>query len=165
MVKEDAKSVDRDERGLLRVIRFSSAFSLGLMAALFFSVKQVTPDLRCELSVGSGIAFMVGAIFSWLFWRAVFKEEKTGKRAERRNRRVWFATLSVLLSLATAAAFVLALKGVGKDRLGEMIQGTCLAVFALAGVSLLLWRVARFLESDSKRTPDPDPKPDQKSRA
>ena len=70
-----------------------------------------------------------------------------------------------LLSLATAAAFVLALKGVGKDKLGEMIQGTCLAVFALAGVGLLLWRVARFLESDSKRTTDPDPKPDQKSRA
>ena len=67
MVKEDAKSVDRDERGLLRVIRFSSAFSLGLMAALLFSVKQVTADLRCEPSVGSGIAFMVGAIFSWLF--------------------------------------------------------------------------------------------------
>jgi len=30
MVKDDAKSVDRDERGLLRVIRFSSAHGCDL---------------------------------------------------------------------------------------------------------------------------------------
>ena len=153
-MKDDAKSVGRDDRDLLRVIRFSSALSLGLMAALLFSVKQVTPDLRCELSAGSGIAFLVGATFSWLFWRVVFKVDKPGKRTGPGKRRVLFAALSVLLSLATVAAFVFALKGVGNEKLREIIQGTLLAVFALAGVGFLLWRIARFLESDSKRADD-----------
>ena len=124
------------------------------MAALLFSVKQVTPDLRCELSAGSGIAFLVGATFSWLFWRVVFKADKPGKRTGPGKRRVLFAALSVLLSLATVAAFAFALKGVGNEKLREIIQGTVLAVFALSGVGFLLWRIARFLESDSKRADD-----------
>jgi len=158
-VKDGAKSVDRDDRDLLRVIRFSSAVSLGVMAALLFSVKQVTPDLRCELSAGSGIAFLVGAALSWLFWRVVFKVDS--KRTGPGKRRVWFAALSVLLSLATVAAFAFALKGVGNEKLREIIQGTLLAVFALAGVGFLLWRIARFLESDSKRAAEDTP-PDTK---
>jgi len=161
-VKDGAKSVERDDRDLLRVIRFSSAFSLGLMAALLFSVKQVTPDLRCELSAGSGIAFLVGATFSWLFWRVVFKMDS--KRTGPGKRRVLFAAtvaLSVLLSLATVAAFAFALKGVGNEKLREIIQGTLLAVFALSGVGFLLWRIARFLESDNKRVTEDTP-PDSK---
>ena len=43
-------AMTNSERGLHRVIQFSSAFSLGLMAAFLYSVKQVTPELRCELS-------------------------------------------------------------------------------------------------------------------
>ena len=158
-MKDGAKSVERDDRDLLRVIQFSSAFSLGLMAALLFSEKQVTPDLRCELSAGSGIAFLVGATFSWLFWRVVFKVD--GKRTGPGKRRVLFAALSVLLSLATVAAFAFALKGVGNEKLREIIQGTLLAVFALSGVGFLLWRIARFLESDNKRVTEDTP-PDSK---
>src|SRR2546429_8151285 len=140
------------------------------MAALLFSVKQVTPDLRLELSAATGIAFVVGAAFSWLFWRVVFKEDKANGKtgaavANRRKRRVLFAALSVLLSLATAAPFVFALKGVGNEKLREIIQGTLLAVFALAGVGFLLWRIARFLESDSKRGTDGGSEPDPKSPA
>ena len=108
--------------------------------------------MRCELSAGSGIAFLVGATFSWLFWRVVFKMDS--KRTGPGKRRVLFAALSVLLSLATVAAFAFALKGVGNEKLREIIQGTVLAVFALSGVGFLLWRIARFLESDSKRADD-----------
>ena len=131
------------------------------MAALLFSVKQVTPDLRCELSAGSGIAFLVGAAFSWLFWRVVFKVDKPGEKTGAGKRRVLFAALSVLLSLATVAAFAFALKGVGNEKLREIIQGTLLAVFALSGVGFLLWRIARFLESDNKRVTEDTP-PDSK---
>jgi len=115
--------------------------------------------LRCELSAGSGIAFLVGATFSWLFWRVVFKVDS--KRTGPGKRRVLFAALSVLLSLATVAAFAFALKGVGNEKLREIIQGTLLAVFALSGVGFLLWRIARFLESDNKRVTEDTP-PDSK---
>ncbi|PYK98981.1 MAG: hypothetical protein DME19_10400 [Verrucomicrobia bacterium] len=161
-MKHDAKSVDRDDRDLLRVIRFSSAVSLGLMAAFLFSVKQVTPDLKCEFSVGSGVAFLAGMAFSWLFWRVVFKEAKTGKTAGRRKGRAWFAALSVLLSLASGGAFAFALKGVGNEKLMEILQGTVIALFALSGVGFLFWQAIRFLENDSKRATEDAPPPDAK---
>ncbi|HKS35566.1 MAG TPA: hypothetical protein VJW76_00150, partial [Verrucomicrobiae bacterium] len=71
------KHATSDDR-LLRLIQFSSAFSLGLMAAFLYSVKQVTPELRCELSVGTGIAFVAGAAFSWAFFRIALKLDDSG---------------------------------------------------------------------------------------
>ena len=81
--------------------------------------------------------------------------------AEFSDSRADLAALSVLLSLATVAAFAFALKGVGNEKLREIIQGTLLAVFALSGVGFLLWRIARFLESDNKRVTEDTP-PDSK---
>jgi high-affinity Fe2+/Pb2+ permease len=152
------KDATTDDGGLLRLIQFSSAFSLGLMAAFLYSVKQVTPELRCELSAGTGIAFIAGAVFSRVFFRIALKLEDSGARSieaggvfRRRVRRRSFLALSVVLSLATAGAFAFALRGVEDDKLMEIVQGTVIALFALAGVGALLWRVARFLEKDSKR--------------
>jgi cytochrome bd-type quinol oxidase subunit 2 len=129
------------------------------MAAFLYSVKQVMPDLRYELSAGSGIAFVLGAAFSWLLLRLAFKlDDSSAGRVEAggffgiRGRRRLFLGLSVLLSLATAGAFALALKGVGNEQLLEVVQGTVIALFALCGVGFLLWRCARFLEKDSQRT-------------
>ena len=144
---------------MLRVIQLTSAFSLGLMAAFLYSVKQVTPELRCELTAASGIAFVIGATFSWVFWRIVLKRDdsgeedgKTGSPIRRRGRHRMILALSILLSLATIAAFAFALKGIGNDKLLEIVQGTVIAVFALCGIGFLLWQTARFLEKDSKRT-------------
>lgn len=153
-------AITANDRGLLRVIQFSSAFGLGLMAAFLYSVKQVTPELRCELSAGTGIAFVAGAAFSWVFWRITLKHDdsgegriKAGGLFRRRGRHRVFLALSVLLSLATVAAFAFALKGIGNDKLIEIVQGTVIAVFALSGIGFLLWETARFLEKDSKRNP------------
>ncbi|HKS36594.1 MAG TPA: hypothetical protein VJW76_05355, partial [Verrucomicrobiae bacterium] len=79
------------------------------------------------------------------------KSIDAGGLFRRRGGRRLFLVLSIVLSLATIAAFAFALRGVGDDKLMEIIQGTVIAIFALAGVGVLLWRVARFLEKDSKR--------------
>ena len=73
-----------------------------------------------------------------------------------------FAALSVLLSLATVAAFAFALKGVGNEKLMEILQGTVIALFALSGVGFLFWQAIRFLENDSKRATEDAPPPDAK---
>ena len=150
---------DANQRGLVRVVQFSSAFSLGLMAAFLYSVKQVTPELRCELSVGTGMAFLAGAAFSWAFLRIAFKLDDSGagsagrgRQFGRSGRRRLFLALSVILSLATAATFAFALRGVANDKLMEVVQGSVIAVIALSGVGFLLWQTARFLERDRQRT-------------
>ena len=149
-----------NDRALMRVIRISATLSLGLMAAFLFSIKQVTPDLKCQLSPGTGIAFVVGAVFSWVFWRVVFKTEPVDPDhpvvQARRRRGAVFVVLCVLLCLATATAFALALKGVGNEKLIEVIQGAAIALFALSGIGFLLWQSARFLDRDSKRATGDD---------
>lgn len=134
-----------NDRGLIRVVQFSSAVGLGFMAAFLYSIKQVTPELKWEVSPGTIVAFVGGAAFSWLFWRVVFRGNVSLRQ------RIWFVALSALLGLGTLAAFAFALRGVGNEKLLEVVQGTVLAFLALAGIGLLFWKVARYLEADSRR--------------
>ena len=62
----------KDDRALIRVIKFSSATGLGTMAAILYSVKQVTPVLRYEISFGTGLSFLLAVVLSWAYWRLLF---------------------------------------------------------------------------------------------
>ena len=145
-----------NDRDLTRVIKCSSAVALGLMAAFLYSIKQVTPELRYEISLGTGISFVAAAALSWAFWRLVFGKPNSSENDLPKRRKRWFIILSIFLTVATLAPFVYALKGVGNQKVVEIAEGTALAVLALGGVGFLLWKAARFLENDSKRTSDHD---------
>ena len=79
-------------------------------------------------------------------------------------RKRWFIILSIFLTVATLAPFVYTLKGVATDKMVEITEGTALAVLALGGVGFLLWKAARFLESDSKREDDDSNREEQSKR-
>jgi len=143
-----------NDRDLIRVIKCASALGLGLMAAFLYSIKQVTPELRYNISVGTGVSFMAAATLSWAFWRLVFGKPNRSENGFSKLRKRWFIILSVFLTVATLAPFVYALKGVANEKMVEIAEGTALALLALGGVGLLLWKAARFLESDSKRADD-----------
>jgi hypothetical protein len=143
-----------NNRDLTRVIKYSSALGLGLMAAFLYSIKQVTPELQYRVSIGTGISFVAAAALSWAFWRLVFGKPNSSEDGLSKPRKRWFIILSVFLTLATLAPFVYTLKGVADDKMVEIAEGTALAVLALGGVGFLLWKAARFLENDSKRADD-----------
>ena len=151
-----------NDRDLTRVIKCSSALGLGLMAALLYSIKQVTPELQFRISVGTGVSFAAAAALSWAFWRLVFGKPNSSENGLSKPRKRWFIILSVFLTVATLAPFVYTLKGVANEKMVEIAEGTALALLALGVVGFLLWKAARFLEEDSKRE-DEDTKPEEES--
>jgi protein-S-isoprenylcysteine O-methyltransferase Ste14 len=151
-----------NDRDLTLVIKCSSALGLGLMAACLYSIKRVTPELEYKISVGTGVSFVAAAALSWAFWRLVFGKANRPRTELSKPGKRWFVILSVLLALGTLAPFVYTLKGVASDEMAEIAEGTALAVLALGGVGFLLWKAARFLESDSAQSgKDTDSGPDK----
>ncbi len=152
-----------NDRDLTRVIKCSSALGLGLMAALLYSIKQVTPELQYKISVGTGVSFAAAAALSWAFWRLVFGKPNGSENGFSKPRKRWLVILLVFLTVATLTPFVYTLKGVANEKMIEIAEGTALALLALSGVGFLLWKTARFLESDSKRETDDVSKPEDQS--
>lgn len=146
----DEQNSGKDDRALMRVIQFSSAFGLGIMGAVLYSVKEVSPGLKYEISFGTAVAFLAAAALSWVFWRLVFGRRNEDDRPAT-SRRLWFAVLSLLVIVATVVPFVCALKGVTHEKVIEIAQGTAIALGALSVVGFLFWRVTRFLKADSER--------------
>ena len=145
-----------DERGLIRVIKFSSAVGLGAMAAILYSVKRVGSQLEYRLSWGTVLAFLFAVGLSWVFWRVVFGRSNDLNPGLSRPRKRWLALLSLVLTAATLFPFAYAFQVVTTDAAREMVQGTALAFLALTGLGFLFWRLTRFLEEDSRRNSGSD---------
>jgi ABC-type nickel/cobalt efflux system permease component RcnA len=149
----------RNERDFTRILQVASALSLGTLAAFLYSIKSVTPTLKLELSLGSGLFFLVAAAGSWLFWRAVLGSGHTPPPADGsaaapltgRPRRFRFMALSALFVGAMLAAFAYELRNVSLDKRIEVMEGVAFAVLLLTVVSWLFWKVTRFLEQDHQR--------------
>jgi len=150
------KGSRNDDRALIRVIQFCSAFGLGAMAAILYSVKQVSPALRYEITFGTGVAFLLAVGLSWAFWRLVFGKQPELDGSLSKRRRRWFAVLSLILTGATLAPFFYALKDVANEEARQVAQGTALALLALSALGFLFWRVTRFLNADSQRNAEED---------
>ncbi len=158
LVKKDG-SRGNDDRTLMRVIKFSSAFSLGIMAALLYSIKQVNPTLQYEISWGTAVSFAMAVAFSWAYWRLLFGKQNDLNGGLSKFRRRWLLALSVFLAVGTVVPFVYALKDVAADEASDVAQGTAMALVALGAVGFLFWRVTRYLNADSQRTAGTDDTP------
>jgi threonine/homoserine/homoserine lactone efflux protein len=153
-----------NERDLTRVIKYSSALGLGLMAAFLSSIKQVTPEFQYKITVGTGVSFAAAAALSWAFWRLVFGKPDSLEHDLTKPRKRWLIILSAFLTMATLSPFIYALKGVANEKMVEVAEGTALAVLALGGVGFLLWKAARFLENDTKKLNENSKREEQSER-
>ena len=159
MVVVVIKDKATNDRAFVRIIKSSSGFALGTMAALFYSLKQTGDGLRLEISVGSVIAFASGGVFSWVFWRLLFGSQNESPSGLSTSRKRWFVALSLFLSVATLAPFGYALKDLPRDKAVEVAQGAGIALAVLSALGFLFRRLTRFLEADSKRASDRDQEP------
>ncbi len=138
-MKTDAEPVLQEN--LLSVVKYSSAFSLGTLAAFLCSIREVNPHVRFGLSFLTVLAFILGAALSWALWRTVLDSG-----AQTRRNHVFFAFLSAIMVLGTVASYLIALASVPSRRLHEIMTGATAAVIVLTLLGILFWRVTRCFE-------------------
>ena len=66
MNTESPKS--KHEKDLFRIMRFSTELSFGVLAALLYSLKDMSRDPHLELSLGTLVVFAVAWGLGWVFW-------------------------------------------------------------------------------------------------
>lgn len=137
-----------DERRLRKVIEWSLTISLGAMAGFFAAVRKVNPSIQIRFDWFTLVALLGGSWMGHVFWRVIPRQVPGAKDGRRR----W---LPLLLWLAVQLGAMLFTFGYGmKDLSGEkhreMLVGAGLAIFALTGVAVLIWRVGKFFEDDHR---------------
>ena len=64
--------VSRHEKGLFRVIMVGTALSFGILGAIVVSMKDfVGGNATFEFSYKTVVAFVVGCLAGWGFWRLI----------------------------------------------------------------------------------------------
>ncbi len=146
----------KDERDFVKVVQAGTALALGVMAAFLYSLKQVHPSIRLEFTIGTVIAFLVTAVFSWMFCGVLFKGEfnegDTVQSAAIKKRRVvrWTIFFIVVSGLATGGAFLYSLKDVSSQNRREVMEGAGLAVAVLTAGGFLIHKSVRFFEEQDR---------------
>jgi drug/metabolite transporter (DMT)-like permease len=152
----DPHKPTKDERDFVGVVKFATAFSLGIMAGFLYSLKQVHPTIELEFNFGTALAFLITAAFSWLFCGVLFKGEfnvgDSVGAAALKKRRIgrWILFFIVVSGLATAGAFLYSLKDVSAQSRREVIQGAGIATVVLAIGGFLIHKTVRFFEEQDK---------------
>lgn len=144
------KKAGDSNRLFIRVVKFSTAFSLGLMAAFLHSLRELNPSLRFEVSWVTALWFAVGAAFSRFFWKLLPLE--SGGQADAGGSPDGKAARAVVLTLVMAgglvAGFVYALKDVAREKVPEFVIGTTLALVFLGAAGGLIYSVGRYFDSE-----------------
>ena len=152
----DPHKPTKDEQDFVRVVKFATASGLGLMAAFLCSLKQVHPAIRLEFGFGTVLAFLITAVFSWIFCGVLFKGEfnegDSAKAALLKKRMVtrWIIFFITVSSLATAGAFLYSLKDVSAENRRDVIQGAGIAAVVLAMGGFLIYKAVQFFEEQDR---------------
>jgi hypothetical protein len=133
------------QRDLVRVVHWSSAFSLGTLAALLYSMKRVVPRIEFQISWVTVVAFALAAAASVAFWHVVFslQQEHPGPQGARKT---WLGVLGIGLGLALIFAFAYPLKDFAREKQLEIGFGAMIAVLFLTVLGALFWKVVQYLE-------------------
>jgi hypothetical protein len=152
----DPHKPTKDERDFVGVVKFATALSLGVMAGFLYSLKQVHPTIELECNLGTALAFLITAVFSWLFcgvlFRGEFNKGDSAGAAALTKRRVtrWIVFFFVVSGLAMAGAFLYSLKNVSAQSRREVIEGAGIATVFLTIGGFLIHKTVRFFEEQDK---------------
>lgn len=142
-------SEDKNLRDFLRIAMFSTALGVGVVAASLYSLRKTPSGLGFELTIGSVVAFIIGAAAGWWYWRMVGKlvlASAEGSTERRAKLRIYSAVLIIL----GIAAFLYPIRFVPPENVREVVAGLGMAFLVLTGVALVLWQIKRFLDRDSE---------------
>jgi len=134
----------RSTRFFFRIASFATALALGCAAASMQSLHWNASKLSFQISLGTFVAFAVGAGVALIFWKTA-----TSSVSSARKGSLWLALIGV-------AVFLYPLRFVPPEKLPDIAIGLTLAVAALSTIAWMIWQVGRFLDRDAQfETPTP----------
>jgi hypothetical protein len=136
---ENSDSESKSSRDFFRIAAACTALGFGAAAASAASLRSSPTGFSFQITAGTFIAFAIGAAVALLYWKLVASNSKSARRS------------SVLLALAGVGLFLYPLRFVPAGNLHDLMIGLILATCALSIVGFLLWRVKRFLDTDSQQ--------------
>jgi Na+/proline symporter len=134
----------KEGRDFEKLVMWASSFSIAVLAALLASLKQVNPSIVLRFSVATILAFVGGAVLTPLFLRVVMHGSK--------KRRAILVIAAAIVSVLTY--FLFGIENTSQENRTDVTIGTAIAVIVLSFVAWVLWRLARFLESDQQENRD-----------
>ena len=139
---EKSDSESKSSRDFYKIAALGTALGFGAAAASTASLRSSPVGFSFQLSAATFVAFAVGAAVGLIYWRLIASNSKAARRA------------SLLIALAGVGLFLYPLRFVPAGNLHDLIIGLILAACALSIVGFLLWRVKRFLDTDSSNADD-----------
>jgi hypothetical protein len=138
-VAEKTDSESRSSRDFFKIASISTALGFGAAAGSAASLRSSPVGFSFQITVVTFVAFAIGAAIALVYWRLVASNSKSARRA------------SLLIALAGVGLFLYPLRFVPAGNLHDLAMGLILATCALSIVGFLLWRVKRFLDTDSQQ--------------
>ena len=137
-------------RGLLRIAAVSTAIGFGSVTGSLYSLRQSPSGLTFVFSVGTLVAFVVGAAAGWFYWRALDRMIVRADSAGGAKKLSRFVLFNVAAALMGLLAFLYPIRFVQRERMREVLEGMGAAFVVLAMVGIALWRVIKFFNADTE---------------
>ena len=134
----------KPERDFEKLVMWVSSFSIGLLAALLASLKQVNPSIVLKFSFETVLAFVGGGVLTALFLRSVLHGNK--------KRRAVLVVAAAIVSVLTY--FLFGIKNTSQANRSDVTIGTAIAVTVLSFLAWVIWRVGKYFESEEQRQRD-----------
>jgi hypothetical protein len=144
-----AQSLDNDS-GFKAVVVGSSALGIGTLMASLTVLEPTDHGFEFKWSAYAPVAFVIGALLAWAYWRLVFRLALREADPIRSARRLKQAVVGLLI--LGVLAFLYPLRFVAEERRTDVLIGLGAAIVALSGVGWMVRTVVVLLESE----PDPD---------
>jgi hypothetical protein len=143
---------EKNERDIRRVIVWGPAAAFGGSLGSLASLQSSPTGFYFELSPRSFVAFIIGALLVFPFWRVVFSPP--GKSRSGPGRII---LAMLFLALLGIGSFLYPARLVPSEKLHAMFIGLGIAVCALSMVGGGLLLMAHFLEADARQNENPTP--------
>jgi hypothetical protein len=144
IVKE---SESKNLRIFFKIASISTALGFGCAAASTASLRSSSVGFSFQISPGTFVAFFIGAAIGMVYWKLIARSSMAARVG------------SLLVGLAGLGLFLYPLRFVPAGNLHDLTIGLLIAAGALTVVGVLLWKIKRYLEADSKRGESPGEPP------
>jgi uncharacterized BrkB/YihY/UPF0761 family membrane protein len=146
----------RNERDLLMVVKLASALGMAALAAFLYSLKEVHPHIRFQVTIGTGIIALATGIVSWIFCGVMARADAEEHPSVTRRRFFirWLLVFGGLATAGTVFAFVFSLRNVSSRGRRDVLEGTILALLVILAGGFLIHKAFRFFEEQDKASLD-----------